>query len=211
MKTPKKDPYLEFAIDAVKGPFPLWLRKLAARVIRVYLPTLKIQEAEDLLKNGVESLVLSGFAGVPPETVARVAGHFYASILADQSRLTKLARKTFALASQELVARFLSLSITDAQKTVMGFSKAFDVTVTERNQLPGSPVYFSVDLMMLCLWKQVIQQDSVSGLHKYLQKVVGIQAAGELKRLEKLCSEIGLRFRARGRPTRKILPKRTNE
>lgn len=211
MKKTKKDPFPPFLTEAVKGPFPPWLGKLAARVIRVYLPTLTIREAEDLLKNGVESLVLSGFAGVPPETTARVAGHLYAVVLSEQSSITDTHREIFGLLAQDFIAPFLSLSLPDAQKTLAAFSKAFDHTATELGQEGSSTVYFSVDLMMLCFWKQVSQLESVSALHQYLQQVVVKHPAGGLKRLEKLCSEIGLRYRARGRPTRKILPKRKNE
>lgn len=64
--------------------------------------------------------------------------------------------------------------------------------------------------VFLLFWRQIEEFESVGQMHRFLAgaaKPMGIQIA--LKRVEKLCQRIGLRFRGRGRP-KKNPPGRTS-
>jgi len=45
-----------------------------------------------------------------------------------------------------------------------------------------------------------LQMNSVHDVHRFLEKVMGKQRAGTVKRTEEICRYLGLRFRSRGRP-----------
>ena len=59
--------------------------------------------------------------------------------------------------------------------------------------------------VMLLFWRDISKFESVAQLYHLLSeasKPMGIEIT--LKRVEKLCQRIGLKFKSRGRPKRKI-------
>lgn len=76
-----------------------------------------------------------------------------------------------------------------------------DELATERTMGVGERIAY----VMVLMWRDIARLESVAQLHQLLSaaaKPMGIVIT--LKRVEKLCQRIGLKFKGRGRPKRKI-------
>lgn len=81
-----------------------------------------------------------------------------------------------------------------------GFAKAFARKPRTMKVGDLGRSNFEVQNYMLHCWRIVDRLGSVAELHAFLVKKFGPARTGTLKRVEKLCSEIGLVYRGRGRP-----------
>jgi len=81
-----------------------------------------------------------------------------------------------------------------------GFSKKAKALGLDALGNTNSDIYRT----MLMHWRTVDQFKSVSELHKFLIQELGERRVRGLKRIEKICQRIGLRFRKSGRPKKII-------
>jgi hypothetical protein len=121
----------------------------------------------------------------------------------DKPRMKKW-RSKFKRFIDETIAEARSLPYKSSSAFLLAFAKSNriepDDLATERAMGVGEIIAF----VMISFWKHVEKFQSVAQLHRFLQaacKPSGIVIT--LKRVEKLCQRIGLRFKGRGRP-RKI-------
>lgn len=194
---------------------PLWVQKLLLKVARVFLSTIKEAELQ-LIFEYVRVDFLNAFSKLPAHIQGAILGHCCASAVAlrqfkDRTGVKPASLMDQMIASKEeqfselaapILKQFLRLPMKEATAAVNSFSKAFSHTVLENGQLHGGGNNWRADLCMLFWWPFVEQLESIADLHRFLQNEVGVERAGELKRLEALCRSIGLRYRARGKPSR---------
>ncbi len=112
--------------------------------------------------------------------------------------------------------KFIDDTLADARTRPYAESSAFleafgkanvikpDEFVTERKIGVGERIAY----VMIFHWKHISKLESIGQLHRILE-VAGQQMGVviTLKRVEKLCQRIGLKFRRRGRPKKKIQTK----
>jgi hypothetical protein len=88
----------------------------------------------------------------------------------------------------------------DMREFLLAYSSAFARKPSNFSYGSFGNSAFEVYVFMLCHWRMVEKLESVRELHELLVKHLGPQRTGELKRIEKICQRIGLRFRKPGAP-----------
>jgi hypothetical protein len=88
----------------------------------------------------------------------------------------------------------------DMKEFLLAYAGAF----AQKPSGPGASSFgntaFEIYNFMLLYWRIIERLKSVHHLHEVLVKVFGPYRAGDLKRTEKICQRIGLRYRKAGRP-----------
>ena len=90
----------------------------------------------------------------------------------------------------------------DMKEFLLAYSEAFSRKLTGTGAGSIGHSAFEIQLCMLHNWRIVEQLNSVRHLHETLVKAFGTYRVGDLKRIEKICQRIGLRYKAPGRPKR---------
>lgn len=108
------------------------------------------------------------------------------------SGLRRLAKRALATCVDQ--------SYPDMREFLLAYASAFARKPTNFSYDSFGNSAFEVYIFMLWHWRIIEKLDSVSELHKLLVKQLGLQRTGDLKRIEKICSRIGLHLRKAGRP-----------
>jgi hypothetical protein len=109
-------------------------------------------------------------------------------------------------ALRRLAKRALCSCVDQPYEDMTEFLLAYSEAFSRKPKKPGmadignptTEIYFFI----LTFWRAVSALRSVHQLHQNLVKVFGPHRVGDLKRIEKICQRIDLRFRKPGRPKR---------
>ena len=98
----------------------------------------------------------------------------------------------------------LSSCVDQSYEDMREFLLAYAAAFARKPQTVGDFGHsaFRIYVFMLMNWRLVAQLHSIREFHEVLDKVFGFDETGDLKRIEKICQRIGLRFRKPGRPKR---------
>ena len=89
-------------------------------------------------------------------------------------------------------------------ENIISFFEGFHEGLRESVDEKGIPVSLNdaaqIYQMLLAYWREIEAMDSVKQLHRVFVNWLGPSRAGTVKRYERICREVGLKFRNRGRP-----------
>ncbi|MGA3283428.1 MAG: hypothetical protein ABSD57_03070 [Verrucomicrobiota bacterium] len=114
-------------------------------------------------------------------------------------RLDKWYRAMCRLAKNALRSS-VDQTYEDMSEFLLGYSNAFARKPQTFKIGDFGNTTFEIYLFLLLYWKSVVQLKSVHDLHQVIVKILGAHRTGDLKRMEKICQRIGLRYRKPGRP-----------
>lgn len=213
--------------DLEIAEWPKWVINLWPTLLSVSHPGLNVKRSKKWTAKELGQFLgrQCGLAGIVWNEVplsARVEQEkekwiaYQADQLNSNPKLAKLALKHMRGMEKwrPIFTKFIDEVITEARQRPYAESSAFleafgkanvikpDDLATEKTMGVGERIAY----VMITFWRPISKFESVAELHTFLQaaaKPSGIVIT--LKRVEKLCQRIGLKFKNRGRPKKKII------
>ena len=207
----KLEPVLPLKLYAPDESTPEWVQNVEREVADAMLPVARLKDESNLSPKRMGALIGHGFAYVTwmmeylkAETKRLMDPKTkIPELTPEQTRIAenfiKLTTALHRLAKRGLRSA-LEQPFDDANEFLLGFSQAFSRKPRTNNAsdigTSATQIYF---YMFIC-WRVVESMQSVHQLHHWLVKSFGPYRIGDLKRVEKVCQRIGLRYRKPGRP-----------
>lgn len=194
--------------------YPEWVRNLERELGSVLLPVVKVKDTGEMTPKRVGAIIGHSCA-MAVWTMEWIFEEAKRSEIKAQNSTNepdlkieelpdKLRFDKWYSAMRRLAKRALCSSVDrtyeDMSEFLLGYSNAFARKPKSFKIGDMGNTTFEIYLFMLLFWGFVDRLESVSQLHQVFVKVFGPHRAGDLKRTEKICQRIGLRYRNRGRP-----------
>ena len=197
------------------GDYPAWLEKVEREFGNAMFPVARIKEGFDPTPKRLGAFLGHACAnGVwlieqlddSAEEEATTNGH---STLSDEQLAKGIAfyqqiNEVWYPALRRLAKRALCSAVDQCYEDMTAFLKGYSDAFSRKPKSAGlgnlgnsaTEIYF----VMFFFWRRVDALRSVRDLHRFLIQILGCPRVGDLKRVEKICQRIGLRYRKPGRP-----------
>jgi hypothetical protein len=201
----------------LNGEWPKWVENVGRELLRTFHPTAKLKVSDNWEPGEVGAMLgqqvayfdsLARMMGVPDgevdwKKVQLVYGKDIKKRVENYER--KLNEEFFPDLMRGLKFA-LALAIEQDYRSCARFFAAFGRAI-ERTVSGGGDfgrTNTQIYIALLLSWRSVEKLDSVPALHRGLCKIFGTHVVGDLKRIEKMCQRLELRFGRPGRPRKSI-------
>jgi len=198
----------------MQGEFPLWVKAISREIIGTFWPVAKLKGESPWTPGEVGAALghkLAFFRGIEDAPPLKLPEDW------DSPNLDKEFERRWEEWARGLISAWIETEIAignalvlaakqphhEAARFFAAFAKAYqkkpvDLALSNFHR-DSTKVY----MLMFIHWRWVEKMGSVAELHRGLGRLLGTHLVGDVKRIEKLCQRIGLRFRSRGRPSKK--------
>jgi hypothetical protein len=194
----------------LKGEFPEWVQRLGRELMRTLLPEAKLKVDPEWSARELGAVIghqlaychtLDELPGVPTSRVFRKLDKKTRERAVKQ---IKRFTECWALSVQRSLALAASQSYPETVEFFTAFAKALNRKPTDADASNFHRSTTRIYWIMLLGWRSVERLRSVRELQQGLCRYLDSYVVGDVKRVEKMCQRLGLRFGPRGRPTKNV-------
>jgi len=181
----------------LQGEFPDWVQRLLRELIATFCPVAKLKVGPEWTAGEVGALVGHRLA--------------YCYVVAEMPTMDGAPAQTanFTKSQVVVVQRSLALaaaqSYPDAKQFFTAFAKALNKKPADAEASNFERTSTKVYAALLQIWPSVGTMRSVRELRQALCRHLDADVVGDVKRVEKMCQRLGLRFGRPGRPKKAII------
>ncbi len=203
--------------EFLKGKYPEWVNRVARELMYTFFPEAQFKVGRLWSPKEIGAIMghqLAYWHGISEVPKLRPIRGFRKIDKKTRARITRQVERS-CKEKQQAIERALTLASKQAYSDATEFFTAFanalnrkpsDIDASNFHRT-NTRIYW---LMLLC-WRSVERLRSVHELQQALCRHFEPHTVGSVKRIEKMCQRLGLKFGPRGRPKRLVDRERINQ